>query len=253
MELHKGTSTSDIWSVEMTLSVAVCYPPEDLKNLERDPGTGVFERAIIIAADSLYSDRMGRPVREDGLKLVPLGNNIGAVFAGTVTCARKALDDIKLYISGLGGFSLDQFGTYARGCFDAAVPPDEVVECLIGIVCQTTETRILKLSSSDRFIPHYSQSHELIGGHEQAKTKFATLLNDKRRLRSVISRPGQMGNRVQEALDSTIQAHYPTVGGSVQYAIVTKDRFLPGEGWEVDVSNLSPAIRRITLRPDETH
>ena len=237
----------------MTLSVAVCYPPDDLRNLESNTGTTMFERAVILAADSLYSNKMGRPLREDGLKLVPLANNVGAVFDGTVCYARKARDEIKLLMSGLGSFSLDQFGTYARGYFDAAVPPDEVVECLIGIVCQTTETRILKLSSSDRFIPHYSQSYELIGGHEQAKTKFATLLNDKGRLRSGYSRPGQMGNRVQEALDSTIQAHYPTVGGSVQYAIVTKDRFLPGEGWEVDVSNLSPAIRRITLRPDETH
>ena len=95
----------------MTLCAAVCYPPNDLRNLERNAGTSMFERAIIIAGDSLYSDEMGRPLCEDGLKLMPLAKNAGAVFAGDVAGARKALEEIKLLMSGLGSFSLDQFGT----------------------------------------------------------------------------------------------------------------------------------------------
>ena len=87
----------------MTLAVAVCHPPDALKGLERSLGGDIlFERAVILAADSLYSDESGQPKDPHGLKIVPLAQNVGAVFSGDdVTHTLTAVEELKLHIEGL--------------------------------------------------------------------------------------------------------------------------------------------------------
>ena len=101
------------------------------------------------------------------------------------------------------------------------------------------------MTSHDQFTPHYSHSMEVIGG-----TKRRNLLSDRSRLSGGISTPGTTGLRIAETLDTTIQEHYPTVGGYVQAAFVTKDKYFTLESWDIGSAN---DMRRTTLRPDETH
>ena len=234
----------------MTLAVAVCHPPDVLRSFERHMGGEIlFERAVILAADSLYSDEAGNPKYDRGLKLVQLAPNVGAVFAGNVTYTKKAIEEFKHMMSGFGSSNLDQFGRRAQSYFDAFVPENKDSACLFGIVDRDLEPHILKLTSEDRFLPHYSNSVEMIGGNNGASNMFINLLADPARLPGSTSKPGQIGLRVVDALDATIQEHYPTVGGSVQAGFVTKNRFYSIGAFEIGGVN---DMRRTTLRPDET-
>ncbi len=236
----------------MTLAAAICFPPDILRNFERASGNeNLFERAVILAADSLYSDKQGRPVDERGLKLVRIAQNTGAVFAGDIEYTKEAIDEFKRVLFGHGALTLDQFGKRAQSYFDAHVPDNTDSACLIGFVDSDSNPHILKLTSRDRFRPQYSDSIEIIGASNEASEMFVSLYSDHSRLPGSNSTPTQTGLRAVEALDSTIQKHYPTVGGQVQAGIVTKDKMLSITGLDIDLAALDD-IRRFTLRPDET-
>lgn len=235
----------------MTIAAAVCYPPDDLAitNLP------MVESAVIVAADSLYSDQSGQPVRDDGIKLALLAKNVVAAFAGDVSPARKALRELKgLMAAG----TFQPFEERAARLFESYVPPDSKVHCLIGGVTtdSTYKPFIIKLLCKNGICDStVSYSCELIGGNSHLHTMFKGFLNDMHRLSGGYSTPGKMALRVGEALSSTMEAGTAQyIGGKVQMVWVTKDKLVNPHLFSINPNSIdSPNITHLSWQLDELH
>lgn len=166
----------------MTIAVAHLFPSGPWLSLEESIGRR-FRRAVIVAADSLYSDpSTGNPM-EYGPKVFRLARNGVAAIAGDVGYARCALRRLRLGLNQLPALSWDELFNYAQAFFDTTVPEGERVQALIGMVSRG-EARILRVSSStpQRFQPVWVSSTGMIGGSRVAETAFLRFFNDRTRL-----------------------------------------------------------------------
>ena len=215
----------------------------------------MFERAVILASDSLYSDSTtGKRLPGLGQKVFPLARNCVAVIAGDVTSARDALRETKRRIDQLDGTSdWERLGAIVHDCFDDVVPeyshsldiPIDV-ECLIGICPSSGEPNILKVSSAStiRFEPVFTRSHEAIGADEDTRQAFRGLMHDRTRLGGGGGSLSGEGLRVLEALDSTIKSHPKYIDRPVQSLMITRNRLLIGSAFEIassdDTTRITP-------------
>ena len=238
---------------DMTIAVAVCYPPDDLRNFENQIAEAPrFERAVIVAADSRYCDKARQPRRDDGIKLALLAKNVVAVFAGNVWSAREALRELK---DDMAAGPLQPFAVRAARRFESHLAPDSVVECLIaGVTTSPVEPFIIKLlCKNGSCVSTVSYSCEVIGGSARANAMFKGFLTDKNRLSGGYSTPGEMVLRVGEALSSTIQAETSEyIGGRVQMVWCTKDKLLQSTLWDINPNSIkSPDITPLSWLLDE--
>ena len=238
----------------MTIAVAVCYPPDDLRNLGNQIAQSpMLEPAVLLAADSRYCDLAGQPVRDDGIKLALLAKNVAAVFAGEVCSARRALRELK-HLMDAG--PLEPFEKWAASQFESTIPPYSEVQCLIGGVTtgSVPVPFIVKLlCKNGSCVSTGSYSSEIIGGTAHANTIFKKFLNDKNRLSGGYATPGKMALKVGEALSSTIQAGTAEyIGGRVQTVWCTKDTLQQSRIWDINPNSIdSPAITPLTWQLDE--
>lgn len=214
----------------------------------------MFERAVILASDSLYFDETTRQRGpEFGQKVFPLARNCVAVIAGDVKSARDALRETKRRMNQLEGTSdWERFGAIVHDCFDLIptyshnldIPID--VDCLIGICPSNGEPNILKVSSAStiRFEPVFTRSYEAIGAEENTRHAFRGLMEDRTRLGGVDGSPSGEALRVLEALHSTIETHPEYIGSPVQALMITKDRLLIASAFDIasptDITRITP-------------
>ena len=238
----------------MTLAVARCFPTWELVNFERDVGRTMFDRAVIMASDSLYTTSKGKHAPEFGRKIFVLARNCAAVIAGHVDSAREALQKTKSRADKLDGSpSLEDFSTVVHECFREIGLEHYPVECLIGLISSSGKPVVLKVSSGSGFDLVISRWHDEIGAYPALRQTFRELIENKTRLSSGRISPAREGLRVVEALHSTIETHRQTLRAPVQALVITeKEGVRPLAVSEISVSEIPSAgtVKEITPPPD---
>ena len=209
----------------VTLAVARCFPTADLVNFEKSVGRTMFERAVILASDSLYK-RDGQRMTGLGEKVFLLARNCAAVISGRVDPARGALHETKRRMEELQGTSnWERFTAIVHDCFDKVTDTSVSASCLIGICSLSGEPSILKVSSrSSTRVELVTRSYEAIGADPDTRQAFCGFMEDKTRLGSRgASSPLSQLLRVVEALQSTIETHPKYIGEPVQALMITRE------------------------------
>lgn len=267
----------------MTIAVGIKYPWGELNRL-MPAGIDVSE-AIILATDSRFSKRLAdwyTPAAESGTKLVQLGSDCAAVYAGDCNIAERCLDELRYNLPKETNYISPRSQMIAQKTFrnvfkyQTAVrklDPDEApIYIFIGACNENGIAELYIFKYNTDFAPEPISIPEAVGFKETVgvfkglfRSEIRKRVEDELALRnkypqismvSVTPLPildAQVAMLVTGILSKIIEPDsHVTIGGDVQCAIITSAGVsFPNISYAPDGTDEGPGRTRVTANPDE--
>lgn len=135
---------------------------------------------ILLLSDSRYSYRPGtRPPRDDGKKVYTLARNIGAVFAGNVPDAERALDQVKECLALSSSGSFEDLESTLKSSFDSTIATwdDQTPHCLLGAISTKGDSKLFYARPDGRSY-RVSERTEAVIGSQQLGLKLKEKMDE---------------------------------------------------------------------------
>jgi len=267
----------------MTIAVGAKYPWGDLKRLP-PPGSNIPE-AVILASDSRISQKLSGhfvPKSDSGTKLIQLGNDAAAVYAGFSKAGELCLDELRCKLSKQDNPNSARSRKIAQETFQKVYrhqiasmklrPDDAPLYIILGACNKRGQAELYRFRYNAGFIPESITGLKAIGWENTVSVFNELLQNELQKqvekelslrrkypqvpMASCVPMPvkdAHVAILIAAILNKVIESGSDTtIGGMIQCVLITTEGVsFPGISSTTDPSNEGPGWTRVTASPNE--